>query len=114
MVTGRRANRQQIASVGRGALALLLGLALISLAVTAGRSHAASSPTPALVSRVSSMIGTADGTLLEGGDPAPPAPARPPSAPLAGLRLLAASGAALAGLALIGAALYRRYTPHVT
>ena len=114
-MTSRRANGYQTGIVAVRALVLLLGLALLGLAATAGRSHAASGPAaPALVNRVSSMVGTADGTLLEGGDPAPRALTRPPSAPLGGLWLLAASGAALAGLALTGSALYRRFSQHVT
>ena len=111
-MTSRRGSGYQTGIGAGGALVLLLGLALLGLAATAAHSHAASAyVAPARVSRVSSMIGTADGALLEGGNPTP---ARPGAAPLAGLWLLGASGAALAGLTLTGSALYRRYTQHVT
>ena len=111
-MTSPRGSGYQTGIVAGGALVLLLGLALLGPVATAAHSYAASAQAaPARISRVSSMIGTADGALLEGGDPAP---AGPDAAPLAGLWLLGASGAALAGLALTGSALYRRYTQHVT
>jgi hypothetical protein len=103
-VIGRRTGSPRIAFRGRGALALLAALAVLALAATAGHSRAASAP----ISRVSSMIGTADGALVMGGDPTPAAGA-PPGA----LWLLGASGAALAGLALTGSSLYRRFTRHI-
>jgi hypothetical protein len=115
VVTVRRQRSQPPGIMGRGALALLLGLAVLGLAATAGHGRAASAPAaPALVNRVSSMVGAAGGPLLEGGDPARSAHGQTPGAPLAGLWLLGVSAPRSPGSRCPRPGLYRRYERYLT
>ena len=92
---------------GMAATAVVL-TALVGLAVVGSRTHfqlgQATPEAPVYVNQTSSLIGSSDGTLLEGGDAAPaPAPAVPAPLLLAG----AAGGLGLSAAGLWGA--YRRF-----
>lgn len=116
----RTSSLKSVPSSGRLTLvaAILVLLALGTTVVVHNAGHmgaGASAPAPAYVSQASSLIGTADGSLVEGDNavPAPmPAPARP--ALPAGGALAVLATLALLVIATVLMKLTTRFSRHLT
>ena len=93
------------------ALAVLLIAAVFGAAGLRWHRHLGTqnpAPAPVYVSNVSSMLGTADGTLLEGRIGQSAAPVMPQGQQTAGWLLIGLSVLGLSAIALSGAALYTK------